>query len=562
MSVASRSVFLSALAGLGACSVASYAADADADVDQVLGEATAKTLDGLPERVLRPQPSKPQPSKKGNPGSGAAEEAGENTVAGNTTGNSAGTTAGNAAEMAAEKVDAPPATQSLDLDLAVSLRLGVQGNREYKSQREQLYQQGLSFTSTRFEFGPQLSNAVSAVFNDRETSRGALSLDTRAGVSQILPTGGDVRVDGDLRFDHFSATNTDSWASNAGVSLRQPLLQGAGYAVSHESWTQAQRGLVYAVREFELFRQRFAIDIARDYFGLTSQQRTLANQDRTYQDAVFDRKKAEAMFSVDRITDDRQVFRARRREIETENALIDARAQFARAVDAFRVRLGLPEGTKIVVLDQEPEYQPIDMDDESAVRAALFNRLDLQTQKERVEDSERLLAIQANNLLPDLNLSASYGLDGSGGQLDRASPHDWSSSVGVTMEIPWQRTRQRNSVRSAQIQLDQSVRGYQLDKDRTAIEIRDQLRQLRSIEQRIALQRDQIEQEKKAVAIMRIRFESGVGNVDNRDLLEARQGQFDAENALILLLVEHFTRRLELHRSLGVLFIGPEGKWL
>jgi outer membrane protein TolC len=524
-----RSVACVTLLALGACSVESYAADADADVDEVLAQATAETIGGLPERVVRPEPAKPaaEPTPKEPP----------------------------ADQPTPAPTDAPP----LALDLDTALRLSVQGSREYQTQREQLYQQGLSFTSTRFRFGPQLDNTISAVFNDRETSRGVLSLDTNAAVSQILPTGGFVALDGRIGFDHFSGPNTDSWATNAGIRLRQPLLQGAGYTVSHESWTQAQREIVYEVRSFERFRQRFAIEIARDYFGLTSQKRTLANQERTYNDAVFDRRKAEALFSVDRITDDQQVFRARRREIETENALIDARAQYARALDAFRVRLGLPDSVKVAVRDQDPEYAPLDMDDESAVRAALANRLDLATQRDRVQDSERQLAIAANGLLPDLNLGARYGLDGTGPQLDRASPHDWSSSVDLTMEVPLQRTQQRNNLRSAQIAVAQAARAYDLAKDQLAIEVRDQLRQLRSIEQQIALQREQIEQEQRAVAVMQIRYESG--NVDNRDLLEARQALIEAENALIRLLVDHFVRRLDLHYSIGVLFIDVEGKW-
>src|SRR5690606_26082446 len=104
----------------------------------------------------------------------------------------------------------------------------------------------------------------------------------RAGVSQILPTGGRVALDGRLGFDHFVGPTGDVWSSSAGIRLSQPLLRGAGHAVSHEALTQAERDLVYGVREFELFRQRFAIDIARDYFGLTSQRLTLANQERTY----------------------------------------------------------------------------------------------------------------------------------------------------------------------------------------------------------------------------------------------------------------------------------------
>jgi len=519
------------LLAVPACTPASYAADADAEVGAVLADVSERTLGGLAERVVQPLPAKTLPEPA--PAEGAPVK-----------------------PPTPAPDDTKPAPRSVDLEEA--LRLAFVGNRELASEREQLYQQGLSFTSTRFEFGPQLASTIASVWTDRETGRGVLSLDARASARQILPTGGSIAIDGGLGFDHFVGPSGDSWTTSGVVRLRQPLLQGAGYANSHEAWTRAQRELVYAVRSFELFRQRLAIDIARDFFGLTSQKQTLANQERTYQDAVFDRRKAEALFSVDR-NDEQQVFRARRREIETENDLIDARASYRRAVDAFRVRLGLPGSVEVAVTDQAPEFQPIDMDDDSAVAAALYNRLDLQTQADQVEDVERQLHIAENGLLPDLNLDASYGLDGDGPTLDRASPHQWSSSIGLTMEVPLQRTRERNTLRSAQIALDRARRDLQEQRDQLDIDVRDQLRQLRSIEQQLVLQRDQIEEEKKAVAVMQIRYESG--NADNRDLIEARQALIQAENALIRLEVDHFVRRLELHRALGVLFIDENGMW-
>lgn len=497
----------------------------------MLADATARTLGQLEEQVVQPLPAKREDAP-----SGAAVQPSADPP----------------------PVAEAPAGEVLELDLDRALRLAVAGNRELETEREGLYQDGLAFTSTRFDFGPQLASTIAAVWTDRETGRGVLSIDGRASARQILPTGGSVSIDGGLGFDHFVGPIDDGWTSNASVRLRQPLLQGAGYAISHEAWTQAQRQLVYSVRQFELFRQRFSIDIARDYFGLTSTKQTLANQERTYQDAVFDRRKAEALYSVDR-NDEQQVFRARRRELETENAVIDARANYKRAVDAFRVRLGLPATVTLGVVDQTPEFAPLDMDDDSAVRAALNNRLDLLTQRERVDDLERQVYIAENGLLPDINLDASYALDGSGARLDRASPHDWSSSLGITMEVPLQRTRERNALRNAQIALERSRRDLGLARDQIEIDVRDQLRQLRSTEQQLALQQEQIEQERKAVAVIEIRYESGTA--DNRDLLEARQALIQAENSLIRLQVDHFIRRLDLHRTLGVLFIDPNGMW-
>lgn len=443
------------------------------------------------------------------------------------------------------------------IDLAAALRQAVRGNREYQSQREALVQQALAFTGTRFSFGPQLDATLGAALGEREASPDAWLGDGRLGVQQILPTGGTLALDGALGFQR-SDGGPSQWHTGTGLRLSQPLLRGGGYEVSHEEWTQAQRNLVYALREFELFRQRFAIDIAREYFELVGQTQTLANQERRYDEAVFDRRKAEALYSVDR-NDEQALFRARRREIETENDVIDARARYQRALDAFRIRLGLPAGTAVVVADQEPEFELVDMDDASAVAAAGHNRLDLRSTRERIDDAERAVRIADQGFLPDLNLDAAYGFDGDGKALDRAAPDAWSSSLGLSMRLPLQRTLERNRAAGARIAVQQAIRADVLLRDQLDLEVRDQLRQLRSTELQIVLQRDQIEYERRAVAITQIRYEAG--QLDNRDLLEARQALIDAQNSLIRLKVDHFIRRLELHRALGLLFIDAEGMW-
>jgi outer membrane protein TolC len=61
------------------------------------------------------------------------------------------------------------------------------------------------------------------------------------------------------------------------------------------------------------------------------------------------------------------------------------------------------------------------------------------------------------------------------------------------------------------------------------------------------------------VAVTLIRYEAG--DVDNRDLIDARRSLVSAQNALVDLLAAHFIRRLQLLRNLGVLFIGADGMW-
>jgi len=459
---------------------------------------------------------------------------------------------------------AVPAARTIDLQGA--LLAGFSSSREFQSQRDNLSLAGLSLSSTRFDFGPQLNAALTSLYSDAAGASSDTSSAGTLGVSQLLPSGGTIALDTRIANQRLGwPGDSEQYETSAEFSIRQPLMRGSGYLVSHEPLTQAERDLVYAVRQFELFRQDHAISIASDYFDLVRQRSQLVNEQRRYEEALFDREKAEALRQLDR-NDDEDVFLARRNEISAENSVLVARAEYEVAVDSFRIRLGLPDDEPIVIADEQPPFSPVRLDADSAVRAALANRLDLTTAAEQLDDSRRNVVIAADELLPDVGLDVGYGR--SGIDRRRTGPgagdgsqlfDDWASHIALDVEIPIQRTLERNNYRAAMLGYDRALREHEELLESIDRDVRDALRQLLRTEKQIDLQVAQIEQERRAVAVTQIRYEAG--DVENRDLLEARQALVDAENALIGLEVDHFISRLRLYRELGLLSIEPSGMW-
>ena len=455
----------------------------------------------------------------------------------------------------------PPEAEHLDLQ--ASLARAFTSSREFLNERENLYLQGLGLSLTRYDFGPILDATIAGIWQDAEDEQSRTSLGGLLGVSQIMPAGGTVGLVGTLGSaviggQAFPGVDDPEYNSNALLTLNQPLMRGFGYEVSHEQLTQGERDLVYAVRDFELFREDFSISIADDYFSLVSRRQQLTVLRQTYADSVFDVHKAEAMRQVDRNKDE-DVFLARRRLIETENLLITEEVDYLEEVDRFKLRLGLQTEVPVVIDEKDPPYEPVSLDADSAVEVALHNRLDLRTAAERLEDDERRVRIAADGLRPQLDFGLIGGLDGSDGDLSGAAPDEWNSTAALTLGLPVNRQAERNAYRSAQIALDQARRDYDQLLDDTDRDVRNQLRQLRTIEQQVELQREQITQEQRAVAVIEIRYQAG--DVDNRDLLDARASLARARNELIRLLAEHLTERLRLMRTMGVLVIGSDGSW-
>ncbi|MEO6597492.1 MAG: TolC family protein [Planctomycetota bacterium] len=552
---------------LAACSAASYVADADDEVSHTLRHATEQVLGDRENWVMQPALAEPAPPAVSPAVRPEVPPAGPPAVTPEVSpavplAVPPATTPAELAPGETPTEPAPAATKPPEaLDLKATLALAVRQNREFLSRRESLYREGLSISLTRFQFGPQFAAAVTYLWPRSEGGFESHRAGTNLSGSQILPTGGSLGVsaalDADWPFDR-GGTNDPSFGTNVGVSLRQPLLRGAGYAISHESLTQAERQLTYAIRDFELFRLGFTINITQRFFELSSSRKTLDNEAKNLDRAAFDRRQAEALLQVGRKAE-LEVFLARRREIEAKDQLINATAAYDRSIDDFKILLGLSTKVPIELSAAEPEYKPVRFDVSSAIAAALHNRLDLITVRQGLEDTERALRIAENNLLPDLQLTASYGLAGTANDIDRANPDQWSSSVGLSFEIPLQRKSQRNAYRSSLISLEQARRSLQQREDQLELEIRNSMRQLHSLEERIVLQEDQIKQETRAARVTRIRFEGGAGS--NRDLLEAEQALVNAENALIRLKVDHFVARLNLLKDMGVFFVDDNGMW-
>lgn len=516
------SILLVALVG---CSPEWHADSADREVNGILTDYQAKVLANREESVVYPKPAAPE-------------------------------------ERPDEVAD--PAAPPRLVTLAEALALAFSASRDFKLQTESLYLEGLGYSLTGYNFGPILNSTISYLWNKGQGVPDSDSIPGTFGVRQILPTGGTLSLDSGLRSNAVGVGQANGTAgdgdigSNVAISLRQPLLRGAGAEVAYEQLTQGERNVVYAVRSFELFRQDFAIRVTGSYYQLVSRKLQLANDEQNYKDAVFDRKKAEALRQVDRYREE-DVFLARRREVDAEDALLVARTDYQVALEDFRILVGLPRGTRIDIVDDQPPFEPVTVDPDSAVAAATVNRLDLHTQRDQLEDAERQVRLARNALLPDLDLAAGAGLDGEGSSLRRAAPDRSNASVGLTFTVPLDRKAERNGYRASLISLERTRRGLEQFEDELRRDILNSVRELGQIEKRIQIQTDQIERERRAVAVTQVRYEAG--DAETRDVLDARQGLTSAQNALIDLKVQHFTRRIQLLRDVGVFFVGDDGSW-
>lgn len=517
-----------------ACSSAHHARRVDQTGGRILSEGFERTLGSRRETVLEPEtlPPAEETAPAGDPGRWTPPQ------------------------------QVPPAQRRV-IPLGEALELATAGNRDFLARKENLFLQALGVFETRWTFTPILSAALSALYADGngipETESAAFS----AAVSQILDGGGTLSLglsSGYARSDDDALAEPRNFDSSLSLRLVQPLLRGAGYVPSHEPLTQAERGLVYAIRDFELFSEDFSIDVARRYYDLVQQRQSIENVRRNLEDFVFSERQSEALFNVGR-TSELDVLRARRSRLNAENDLIEARESYQLALDRFAIFLGLRPGERVEVREEAPVYVPMEYERISAVRVALANRLDLLTLRERVEDAERAVRIARNGMLPALDLDAALNVPAGPdpGFSDQGIDGE-SVSVGLSLELPVNRVFERGALRRAQIALVQTRRALEQFEDNVVVEIESAFRELTRRSQSLAIQRQLIFDQEKNVRIAQLRFERG--EIPNRDVVEAQQSLLDARNSLIREQVNYEISRLRMLRNLGILFIDEKGMWV
>jgi outer membrane protein TolC len=454
--------------------------------------------------------------------------------------------------------EAPTISEQITLESA--LKLGTRLNRGYLSQRESLFQSALSLGVVRRDFlRPVFSGSVtynvSGSSDQDELSRvTGLSLNG----SQYLFTGGRLSVSaGSDQVDDGVVPEKD-YSGNFSASISQPLLRGAGKDIPYDALTDAERNLLYTARNFESFRQSFAIQITQEFYNLLSQKIQLSNAEENVRGQQFAYDQAKALFRIG-TGSSLDVFRAEQALLVAKNSQSNAIEQFQNALDTFKLDLGISIDSEIELVGEFPDLSEFSISLDAALTAAMNNRLDLLTARDQLVDVEGDLEIARNGLLPDLNLNLSYGT--SSAIADSFSGLDWgdseSYSAGLNLEIPLDRLGRRNAFRNAEIALDREIRALELKEQQVRLEVQSALRQLEQLKFQLEIGSRTIES--LSLTVEKAEIDQTRGTVTNRDVVEAQTALTDAKNAQLDRIVAHEIQILEIYRLLGLLFVSEEG---
>lgn len=447
-------------------------------------------------------------------------------------------------------------------------------SRRYQLEKERLYLTALTLTGERYEFSPQFFARSQATYTRtprvengevRSENRGNVSSDI--GVSQFLATGG--RLSAALANDvlrYYTGKPRQEIITLVTLNFTQPLLRGFGRNnPAVEALTQAERDVIYAIRRYSHFQNQFAVEITRDYFDLLAQQTVLRNRYTNYLSRVTATERLEA-----RAKDREQISavdQARQAQLTARNNYVNALAAYQTSLDQFKIKLSLPLGERLA-LDPKPLQRlentglvDVPLDPDRAYKHAVQRQMLVLNAIDEFEDMKRKVGIFKDRLRADLRLFADAALQSEGAQdYTEFDPKKVRAGVGLSLDLPIDRLRERNDYRASIVRFEQELRDLTLTLDELKDDIQGGLRTLHLRRQNFEIQRNALQLANRRVASATMLLEAGRSEV--RDLIEAQDAQIAAQNAVTAALVSYQQARLELLLNIGALRTDEPDFWL
>ncbi|NQU76639.1 MAG: TolC family protein, partial [Planctomycetes bacterium] len=371
---------------------------------------------------------------------------------------------------------------------------------------------------------------------------------------------------------------------------------------------QAEREVVYSLYSFGRFKRTLAVRVASEYLGVLQQLDQVQNSEDNYRRLIISTRRARRLADAGRLPQI-QVDQTQQDELRARDRWVAAQQAYARRLDSYKITLGLPTDANVdldrgelkrlppsVVVDpvasattqpvattSAPATSPmadspvdlirptrqgggrLEMAAEKAVSIALDNRLDLRTVLDRVYDAQRQVVVAADALRAGLNLTAGgqagdrRGIGSAALSNAQLRPEKGVYTAGLLLDLPLERTAERNAYRNSYIALERAVRDIQELEDQIKLQVRDTLRNLLQARESYTIQAMAVSLASRRVQSTDLFLEAGRAQI--RDVLEAQEALVSAQNALTAALVEYRVSELALQRDMGVLEVDEKGNW-
>lgn len=475
------------------------------------------------------------------------------------------------------------------LSLNDALDLAFRHSKDYQTRKERLYLEALSLTLDRYRYAPIFSFNSGGEYQwdmddqfvtDMETLTGIdtptqrvtasssemYQADTSLGVRYLLRGGGSVALNLTNNLRRFLSGDVSELSTGALIgSITQPLLRDFGAAIETEALLQAERDLLYELRNFTRFRKSFAVQVASSYYNVLLNRETTKNNyaGLLANNLSLERERA---FQAEGLRTLLDVGRLEQATLQQDLRWTTSIARYQRSLDAFKILIGLNAEDAIILDDNEMTLitesgmSAPELDLDRALDLSVQTRLDLYTELDQVQDASRRIDVAANALEPSLGVTLSASVPAAGnGEFGDVDFDNAVYAAGLDVEMPLDSKAERNTYRRALIDYEAATRAYTLALDNVKLEVIDAWRRMDEAGKGYDINLASVEINERRVEEAELRAELGLGNV--QDTVDSQNDLTAARTDLVRSIVDYNISKLEFWRDVGLLYVDDSGQW-
>lgn len=478
--------------------------------------------------------------------------------------------AGSPLPLSTSGVESPPGPETVRLSLFDAIRHGLEENQEIQvvAFTPQQAKQGLAdaesvfdpefFTEGTFRRDPNLQSSVTRVVMEDDSL-------IQTGIRKPLGTGGSVSGAlelgyGDLLNAEFDRTYRYTFAPT--FEIRQPLLKNIGGREEKAAIKIANYQMGISKEEFRRKVIDIATRISRAYWQLYLHRDYVLIDRHNFEMAeeVYRRETVRVMEGLSQRLD---VERARSNAESRRGNLIKSKERLRVGTDQLKLlinwsNVNIDSPVNISPTD-EPNTEPLDVNEKEVVEKALQHRPELLQAKQRVSISKVEEDLTQHLKLPTLDVFGRYAVSGYGREFsnavdDTAFNDEDSWAAGLNFEYPLGNRSVEARARRKGLERRQSEK--QVDRLRNQIkqEIKAVLSAITYAKGKIKSTQIARESARKVVEGEFARFE--IGQTTNVELLRAQDLLAATSRSFIRAIVDYNIALAELKRVQGEL---PQG---
>jgi outer membrane protein len=334
-----------------------------------------------------------------------------------------------AAAAAAAPAEAQGPVRRLSIDEAVALALEQNINLQVDRIDPQV--SDLSIAVARSGWTPVFFSNVQTRSQSNPTTDifgGAASitnetLTSQAGVQQTLPWGGGQYTaswnNGRSTTNNIFSTFNPQLSSTLGLNLTQPLLRNFKIDATRQQVLVSRKNREISDVQLQQSISATMRNVKNAYWDLVYAINNLAVQRQSLDLAQQSYRDNRARVEIGTMAP-LDIVQAEAEVAQREEAVILAEAAIRRQEDTLRALISNPEDQSDfwdmrIEPSDSPDFQPIAVDVDGAVRAALATRTDLSVSRKQLENNDIAIRYFRNQSMPDVNAVVNYSAFGLAG---------------------------------------------------------------------------------------------------------------------------------------------------